>query len=66
MADVIRFLVNLVQLQANNDPAAAMLAKSVKVGVTGTTLDVTASIPESQVEQLTAPKPHVARRRPLK
>jgi hypothetical protein len=52
MADALKLLASLAQLQASNQQAAAALAQSLQVSSNGTTLNVTASIPETTLEQL--------------
>ncbi len=63
MADVIRFLANMTQLQSTKDPKAAALARNLKVSTSGATLNVNLSIPEADLEQLAKPRPRSATRR---
>jgi hypothetical protein len=52
MADALKLLASLAQLQASKDPAAAALAQSLQITASGATLTVTVGIPESTLEQL--------------
>jgi len=52
MADALKLLASLAQLQASNNPALAALAQSLQASASGTTLNVTLSIPETTLEQL--------------
>jgi hypothetical protein len=52
MADALKLLVSLAQLQAQKDPAAAALAQSLQVSASGTTLNVSLSVPETTLEQI--------------
>jgi len=52
MADALRLLVSLAQLQASKSPAAAAVAQSLQISNSGTSLSVSASIPETTLEQL--------------
>jgi hypothetical protein len=52
MADALKLLASLAQMQTSKEPALATLAQSLQIGASGTTLNVTLSIPESTLEQL--------------
>ena len=52
MANALQFLASLAQLQASKEPAVATFAQSLKVTASGTTVNLTASIPETTLEQL--------------
>jgi hypothetical protein len=53
---VLQMLVSVAQLSASKDPQAAALAQSVQVGTEGSTVKVSLSVPESQIEQLAKPQ----------
>lgn len=52
MADALKLLASLAQLQASKEPALAAVAQSVQISSSGTTLSVSLSIPETTLEQL--------------
>jgi hypothetical protein len=52
LADVVRLLVNLAQMQAQQNPQAAALAKSVAVTTDGSQMDVSLTIPGDQFQQM--------------
>jgi len=52
MADALKLLASLAQLQASKEPALASVAQSLQVSASGATLNVTLSIPESTLEHL--------------
>ena len=52
MADALKLLVSMAQLQTSKEPALAALAQSVQISNSGATLNVGASIPESTLEQV--------------
>jgi len=54
MADALKFLVSLAQMQAGQEPAVAALAQSLQVSVSGTTLNLSVGIPEATLEQVLA------------
>jgi hypothetical protein len=68
---VLQLLANMAQLQASSNPQGAALAQSLTVQAQGSTVNISASLPEAQVEQLVKPKtspgsparPHRAERR---
>jgi hypothetical protein len=61
MGDALKLLASLAQLQStNNDPALKSLTQSLTVSASGNLLNVSASIPEDQVQQLVKPKARVA------
>jgi hypothetical protein len=62
MADALKLLASMAQLQASKQPALAALAQSLQVSVSGTALNVTLSIPESTLEQLVHPDASTARK----
>jgi len=70
LANVLQFLVNLAQLQAQKDPQAAALLKPLMVKTTGDRVEISWSIPEAEAEKIIqtktkaqAPVPPAARRR---
>jgi len=56
MADALKLLVNLVQMQAAKEPVAASLAQAVQIGASGNLLNVSLSVPEDQLQQILHPK----------
>ena len=52
MADALKLLASLAQLQASKEPALAAVAQSVQISSSGTTLSVSLSIPETTLERL--------------
>jgi len=62
LADVLQFLVNLGLMQAQQNPQAATLLKSVAVAANGNLVNVSLSLPEAEAESLfpLKPKPGVA------
>jgi hypothetical protein len=60
LADVVRFLASMVQMQSQQDPRAAILApalNSMTLETTGNTLHCSVSIPEKSLEQLAELRP---------
>jgi tellurite resistance protein len=53
---VLQLLVSMAQLQASQHPEAAALAQSLVVGTQGSTVKITLSLPEDQIQQLVKPK----------
>jgi hypothetical protein len=60
LGDVLKLLVSMAQLQASQHPAAATLAQSLVVSTQGSTVKITLSVPEAQIQQLL--KPQAARK----
>ncbi len=56
VGDVLKLLVSIAQLQASKNPQAAALAQSLTVGTQGSTVKITLSVPEDQIQQLVKPK----------
>jgi hypothetical protein len=56
LAGMIQFLANMAQMQAQKAPEAAALAKAVGATANGSTVSVTFSLPEEQVQQLLQPR----------
>jgi hypothetical protein len=52
LAGILQFVANLAQAQASQAPASSALVKSLTVTATGTTVNLTLSLPEAQIEQL--------------
>jgi hypothetical protein len=52
LGDMIQLLINMAQMQANLDPTAAALIKSVTVTTSGNLMKIQASLPEDVVQQL--------------
>jgi len=62
LADTVKLLANLAQMQAGNDPIAASLAQSLTVSTSGTTVNASVSLPEDQLQQAMKPKAVVKKR----
>jgi hypothetical protein len=56
LAGLLQLLGNLAQMQAAQNPGAAAFAKSLTVTAAGTTVNISASVPEAQFQQLLTPK----------
>src|ERR1039457_4848892 len=52
LGDMIQLLINMAQMQANLDPTAAALIKSVTVTASGNLMKIQASLPEDVFQQL--------------
>ena len=52
LGDVVQLLINLAQMQANLDPTAAALIKSVTVTANGNLMKIQASLPQDVFQQL--------------
>jgi hypothetical protein len=52
LAGILQFVANLAQAQASQSPTSAALLKALTVTATGTTVNLTLSLPEAQIEQL--------------
>ncbi len=52
LGDMIQLLINMAQMQANLDPTAAALIKSVSVTANGNLMTIQASLPEDVFQQL--------------
>jgi hypothetical protein len=52
LGDVVQLLINMAQMQANLDPTAAALIKSVTVTASGNVLKIQASLPQDVFQQL--------------
>lgn len=52
LAGLVQLLANMAQMQAQKAPEAAALAKSVVVTATGTTLNLSFSMPQAQIQQM--------------
>jgi len=61
MGNAVKMLAMLAQMQATKDPAAAALAQSLQVSTSGSTLNVSISLPEDQLQQVVKPKGNVRR-----
>ncbi len=56
IADSVKLLASLAQLQAQNDPAALALAQSLQVSASGSNVNLSVSLPEDQLQQIVKPK----------
>jgi hypothetical protein len=61
MGNAVKMLAMLAQMQAAKDPAAAALAQSLQVTTSGSTLNVSISLPEDQLQQVVKPKSNIRR-----
>jgi hypothetical protein len=52
LGDMVKLLINMAQMQAGQDPTAAALIKSVTVTASGTSVTVTASLPEDVFQSI--------------
>jgi hypothetical protein len=57
LAGILQFVGNLAQMQAGQNSAAAALAKSLTVTTQGSIVNLSASLPEAQFQQLLTPSP---------
>jgi hypothetical protein len=68
MGDVVKLLASLAQMQSNADPKLTALLQSLKVAPSGSTLNVTLSLPQDMLVQLlkqsATPQTHPNVRRP--
>jgi hypothetical protein len=55
LGDLVKFMINLAQMQASKDPQAQQLVNSVKVTPSGSTLNVSASLPEDVFIKMVSP-----------
>jgi hypothetical protein len=55
LGDLVKFMVNLAQMQGGQDPKLQALANSVTVTPSGTSLKVTASLPQDVFTQMLQP-----------
>src|SRR5262249_33427106 len=62
LADLMRMLINIAQMQAGGKADAAALAKSANISVNGNGLKVSASLPQAMFQQMFSPKAEAARR----
>jgi hypothetical protein len=56
LAGMLQLLGNLAQMQTAQNPNAAAFAKSLSISATGSTVNISASVPEAQFQQLFTPK----------
>ncbi len=56
LGDVLKLLVSIAQVQASQHPEAAALAQSLVVSTQGSTVKITLSVPEDQIQQLVKPQ----------
>lgn len=67
LADIVRFLASMVQMQREKDARAGIVASSLdgmQLETSGNTMHVTISMPEKSLEQLADLRPRVAHVRP--
>jgi hypothetical protein len=65
LGDAVKLLANLALLQAKADEVVKTLAQSLVVTTQGTTLTVTVSMPQDQLQRIVRPRsPSPAARRP--
>jgi hypothetical protein len=58
LAGLLQLAANMAQMQAQNNPGAAALAKALVVAADGPAVTATITVPEAQLRQLVAPRPH--------
>jgi hypothetical protein len=56
LGDVVQLFVNMAQAQVSQHPEAATLAQSLVVSTQGSTVKISLSVPEDQIQQLVKPK----------
>jgi hypothetical protein len=56
LGDVLKLFVSMAQVQASQHPEAAALAQSLVVSTQGSTVKITLSLPEGQIQQLVKPQ----------
>jgi len=56
LAGLLQLLGNIAQMQTAQNPDAAAFAKSLTVTAAGTSVNISASVPEAQFQQLLTPK----------
>lgn len=61
LAGMLQLLGNLAQMQTAQNPNAAAFAKSLTVSAKGSSVNISASVPEAQFQQLMMPKAGVKR-----
>ena len=61
IGDTLKFLANLAQMQASNEPQVAALAQSLQVTNNGTTVTATVTVPEATLQDIVKPKAHARR-----
>lgn len=69
LADVVRFVSSMVQMQRENQPEAAVLAQALdamQLNTTGSTMHLSLSVPEKSLEQLFDSRPHPVKRASLR
>lgn len=64
IAGMLQLVGNIAQMQAAQNPSAAAFAKSLNVTSSGSTVTMSASLPEAQFQQLVMPKAAVKGRQP--
>ena len=61
LAGMIQLLANMAKLQADKNPAAASLANGLTISSSGVNINISFTVPQSQLQQLMA-QPHAAPR----
>lgn len=61
IAGMLQLLANMAKMQADKNPQAADLANALTVGSTGTTINVTFTLPEEQLQKLVS-QPHTVKK----
>ena len=59
---LVKMMASLAQMQAASDPTATALAQSLQVSTQGSTVNVSVSLSEDQLQQIVKPKANVRRR----
>ncbi|HUB78266.1 MAG TPA: hypothetical protein VMB03_05690 [Bryobacteraceae bacterium] len=60
IANTLQFFVNLMQMQSQNNPQMATIAKGFNIGAQGSTVNVTVTLPEAQFQQIFQMEKHAA------
>ena len=59
IANTLQFFVNLMQMQAQNNPQMASVAKGINIGAQGSTVNISVTLPEAQFQQFFQMQKHV-------
>jgi len=62
LADMVKLLINIAQMQTGADPTAAALVKSVNVSTSGNIVNMSASLPEDVFQQVLQSKKSMSQR----
>lgn len=65
LAGMLQLVANMAQMQASTNPQAAAIAKALIVSSSGTTVNVSLTLPDAQFQQLLKPQNSPARHRTM-